>query len=214
MNDNSIGNVSPPEHIRFLALGDSYTIGQSVEEDQRWPVQLVDTLRSAGLNLEDAEIIAQTGWTTAELMQAVAIDDPQGPYELVSLLIGVNNQYRGLDTNEYRMELRALIRTAIALSGNDSTRVMIISIPDYGVTPFAQNMDPEKIAEEIDAFNAIKKDESRKAGVFFTDITAVSRMASDDPELIADDKLHPSGKMYAEWVKLIYPVAHGILMSH
>lgn len=213
MNQSNNNDAGAPAQMRFLALGDSYTIGQSVEEGQRWPVQLTDSLRSAGINLKDAEIIAQTGWTAGELMQAISNRDPQGPYDLVSLLIGVNNQYRGLDTSEYRMDLRELMQTAIALTANDATKVMVVSIPDYGVTPFARNMDAEKIAEEIDAFNAIKKNESMRAGITFINVTSISRLAADDPGLLADDKLHPSARMYAEWVKLIFPVAHGILKN-
>lgn len=213
MNNTSKGDPTPNEQRRFLALGDSYTIGQSVDENQRWPVQLVDNLRFSGISLEDADIIAQTGWTTAELMQAIASDDTEGPYELVSLLIGVNNQYRHLDTGNYRVELRELMGAAIQLAGHKASRVVIVSIPDYGVTPFAQNMDPDKIAEEINAFNAIKREESEKLGLHFIDVTPISRMAASDPELLAEDGLHPSGKMYAEWVKLIFPAALGILTN-
>jgi lysophospholipase L1-like esterase len=176
-------------------------------------VQLVDTLRSSGLNIEDAEIIAQTGWTTAELKQAIASEDPQGPFEMVSLLIGVNNQYRHLDTGLYRIELRELMETAIQLADNDTERVIIVSIPDYGVTPFAQNMDPDRIAKEIDDYNAIKSEESARLGLPFIDVTPISRMAASDPDLLAEDKLHPSGKMYKEWVKLIFPVAKEILSN-
>ena len=213
-NDNNKGDPSPMKKMSYLALGDSYTIGQSVEVNQRWPVQLVDTLRLSGIGLEGAEIIAQTGWTTGELMQAIESADPQGPYDMVSLLIGVNNQYRHLDTGMYRTELRALMETAIQFAGNDAGRVIIVSIPDYGVTPFAQNMDPDRIAEEINSFNAIKREESEKLGLYFMDVTLISRMAASDPELLAEDSLHPSGKMYAEWVKLIFPVAKGILTNN
>lgn len=197
--------VSQPLH--YLALGDSYTIGQSVDEGERWPVQLVYALKENGTEIAEAEIIAQTGWTAGELKQGIETRDPQGPYDLVSLLIGVNNQYRGLDTADFRLDFRYLLQLSVGFAGNDAGRVIVVSIPDYGVTPFAQNMNPEQIAEEIDAFNAIKQQEAGRAGVAFVDITPLSRLAADDPTLIADDGLHPSGKMYAKWVEIILPVA-------
>jgi len=197
--------ISQP--LRYLALGDSYTIGQSVGVGERWPVQLVSELTENGTDLAEAEIIAQTGWTTWELRQGIEERNPRGPYDLVSLLIGVNNQYRGLDTADFRLEFRELLQMAIDFAGSNTGKVIVVSIPDYGVTPFAANMDPEKIAEEIDAFNAIKLDEANKAGVAFVDITPISRQAADDPSLIAEDGLHPSGKMYAKWVEIILPVA-------
>lgn len=197
--------------IKYLALGDSYTIGESVEVNERWPVQLADSLSATGFNMDEAEIIAQTGWTTGELKQAIASQGLQDTFHLVTLLIGVNNQYRQLDTAEYRTEFRELLQTAIKFAGGASSHVIVVSIPDYGVNPFAQTMDTEKIAEEIDAFNAIKSEETIKAGVEFVNVTPVSRMAGDDPSLVADDGLHPSGKMYTEWVKLIFPVALQVL---
>jgi lysophospholipase L1-like esterase len=200
--------------IRFLALGDSYTIGESVDVDERWPVQLADSLQKAGFQMAEPEIIARTGWTTGELMEAVNSKDPQGPYQLVTLLIGVNNQYRGLDTADYRQEFRELLQMSIALADGDKDKVVVVSIPDYGVTPYAKDKDPGKIAREIDAFNAIKKDESVKAGVKYVDVTPVSRRAEQEPALIADDGLHPSGKMYAEWVKLVFPAAKEIIQQH
>jgi len=196
-----------PQVLHYLALGDSYTIGQSVDVNERWPVQLVQALNENGGHVHDAEIIAQTGWTTGELKQGIEAVDPQGPYDLVSLLIGVNNQFRGLDTAAYRLEFRELLSLSISYAGNDTGRVIVVSIPDYGVTPFAQNMDTEKIAREIDAFNAIKLNESRDAGVAFINVTPISRQAAQDSSLIADDGLHPSGRMYAKWVELILPVA-------
>ncbi len=197
--------------IRYLALGDSYTIGEAVDVQERWPVQLADSLSKAGINMAEAEIVAQTGWTTGELKQAIASHNLQGTFELVSLLIGVNNQYRHLDTAEYRIEFRELLQTAIEFAGGNNSHVIVVSIPDYGVTLFAQSMDPEKIAEEIDTFNAIKYDETTNAGAVFIDVTPISRKAADDPFLLADDGLHPSGKMYAEWVKLIYPIARQVV---
>jgi lysophospholipase L1-like esterase len=199
------------EGVSYLALGDSYTIGHAVEYDQRWPVQLVDSLRKKGINMADPEIIAQTGWTTTELRQAIEIQDPLGPYHLVTLLIGVNNQYRGLDTATYRQEFRELLQMAVSFADEDLSRVIVVSIPDYSVTPFAQNKDSEKIAREIDDFNYINFTESKIAGVKYVDITPISRMAANDLSLIADDGLHPSGMMYAEWVKLVFPLANEII---
>lgn len=201
----------PNQDLTYLALGDSYTIGQSVDENERWPVQLVQALYEQSVNITGAKIIAQTGWTTAELQKGIAIEDPQGPFSLVTLLIGVNNQYRNLDTAIFRQEFRELLEQSIGFSGNDAGRVIVVSIPDYGVTPFAVNMDPEKIAREIDAYNTIKLAEANRAGVAFVDVTTISRQAAQDDSLIASDGLHPSGKMYAKWVEVILPVAEAIV---
>lgn len=199
--------------LRFLALGDSYTIGESVREDERWPVQLVAGLRAQEINIEDAQIIAQTGWTTDELAAAIAEANPQGPYDIVSLLIGVNNQYRGRSQAEYRNQFIDLLNQAIAFADGDPAKVFVISIPDWGVTPFAARQDSEAIGAEIDAFNAINRAEAEKAGVVYIDITPISRRAPDEPELIAADGLHPSGKMYVEWVALIEPVLLEIITN-
>ncbi|HEU0013481.1 MAG TPA: GDSL-type esterase/lipase family protein, partial [Longimicrobium sp.] len=137
--------------MRFLALGDSYTIGEAVAEAERWPVRLAALLRERGMDVADPEIIARTGWTTDELSAAIDERDPQGPYALVSLLIGVNNQYRGRSADEYRGEFAALLRRAIAFAGGDAGRVIVLSIPDWGVTPFAEGRDRAAIAAEIDA---------------------------------------------------------------
>ncbi len=199
--------------LRFLALGDSYTIGESILEDERWPVQLVAGLRAQGRNIEDAQIIAQTGWTTDELAAAIVAANPQGPYDIVSLLIGVNNQYRGRSQTEYREQFVDLLNQAIAFADGEPTKVFVVSIPDWGVTPFAARQDSEAIGAEIDAFNAINRAEAEKAGVVYIDITPISRRAPDEPELIADDGLHPSGKMYAEWVALMEPIVIEILRN-
>jgi lysophospholipase L1-like esterase len=141
--------------LSYLALGDSYTIGESVDSAERWPVQLSDTLRGMIDVTIGMDIIARTGWTTGDLIRAIEEENPAGPYDLVSLLIGVNNQYQGRDTAEYRVEFAELLQTAVTLAGNIEENVIVLSIPDYGVTPFAGNKDPEKIAREIDAFNTI-----------------------------------------------------------
>lgn len=209
-NDNdtiSVGN------IKFLALGDSYTIGHAVNIDQRWPVQLADSLGKSSIDISDAEIIAQTGWTTSQLIRGIELEEPHGPYHLVSLLIGVNNQYRNQDTATYRSEFRELLQTAIASADSIPGHVIVVSIPDYGVTPFAQELDTDKISEEIDLFNRINYEETTKLSAEYVDITPISRRAKDEPDLTAGDGLHPSGKMYKECVELIYPVALEILQS-
>ena len=199
--------------IRFLALGDSYTIGHAVNLNQRWPVQLADSLSKVGIDISGAEIIAQTGWTTRQLKNGIELENPDRSYNLVSLLIGVNNQYRKQDTAAYRTEFRELLQMAISFANNAAKHVIVVSIPDYGVTPFAQEMNPEEIAEEIDAFNRINYEETMKMSVTYIDITPISRKAKDDPDLTAGDGLHPSGKMYAEWVDVIFPVALEIIQS-
>ncbi len=203
---------SPPVPSRFLALGDSYTIGESVSDDSRWPNQLVRVLRERGANLADPEIIAKTGWTTDELNAAIDAANPRGPYDLVTLLIGVNNQFRGRDEEEYRRQFIVLLQRAIGFACGDLKRVIVVSIPDWGVTPFASNRDRAAIARAIDQFNAINRDEAGRAGVRYVDITPISRAR---PDLVAADGLHPSAEMYQEWVRLIAPEAARILVpSH
>jgi len=190
--------------FRYLALGDSYTIGESVDESDRWPNQLAVSLGQKGYSTE-VTIIARTGWTTHELWEGIQAWPIDPPYDLVSLLIGVNNQYRSLDIDEYRQEFAFLLGKTIEYAGGDARRVPVLSIPDWGVTPFAAGRDRGKIAREIDLFNSINRDESEKAGVRYIDITPLSRAAIVDPSLIAGDGLHPSGKMYAGWARLALP---------
>lgn len=199
--------------MRYLALGDSYTIGQSVQEAERWPVQLTTQLNAAGLVIDPPQIIARTGWTTDDLSAAIKDQKPQGPFDLVSLLIGVNNQFQRLSSGEYRTEFRALLQKSIELAGGDANHVIVVSIPDWGVTPFAQNRNRQDIAADIDLFNAINQAETSAAGVAYVDITPISRQATNDGSLIADDGLHPSGKMYKQWVELVLPVAKKILQG-
>lgn len=195
------------EGLRYLALGDSYTIGESVPITQTWPVQLAELLRTEGIEVSPPSIIAQTGWTTAELNAGIDVADPQGEFGLVSLLIGVNNQYRGLDAEQYRLEFRALLERAIGFAGGQPGRVLVLSIPDWGVTPFAEGEDREQIAREIDQFNLINREETERANARYVDVTPVSREAATDLRLVADDGLHPSGKMYAAWAELALPEA-------
>ena len=202
--------------MRYLALGDSYTIGESVAASERWPVQLTARLRARGLPIDDPLLIATTGWTTGELSRAIEQANPIGPFDLVTLLIGVNNQYRGRSADEYRKQFHALLQRAIAYAGDDPARVVVLSIPDWSVTPFATGMGAEqssldRIAGQIDQFNAINRAETERSGAHYLDITPISRQAAQDRSLLATDGLHPSGKMYAHWVKLIEPMACDIL---
>lgn len=187
----------------YLALGDSYTIGESVAEAGRWPVQLVEALRNKGYLLGAPRIIARTGWTTDELSRALDNSNLDVPYDYVSLLIGVNNQYRGRPAEEFRAEFSLLLERAISYAGGNTNRVFVLSIPDWGVTPFASGRNPLKIAMEIDAYNAIKKEICEARGIAFFNITDISRQAPAKPSLLAEDTLHPSAEMYALWVEEI-----------
>ena len=190
----------------YLALGDSYTIGESVAASDRFPIQLAGKLK-----IGEPRIIATTGWTTDELESAVDRAKPKGPFDLVTLLIGVNDQYRGRSAETYKAEFDAVLERAIALAGGRPARVVVISIPDGGVTPFAANRDRSKIAAEIDRFNAINHKDAVHAGARYADITPLSRRAAADRSLIAPDGLHPSARMYAQWIDVILPVARDAL---
>ena len=192
---------------RYLALGDSYTIGEAVEESERWPMRLSALIRSGGVPLADPEIIAVTGWTTAELSAGIDAAAPQGPFDLVTLLIGVNDQYRGLEVDEYRTGFVALLERAISLAGSRREAVLVLSIPDWGVTPFAAGRDRDSIAADIDRFNALNRDETLRAGARYLDITPMTRTAGVTSDLLAPDGLHPSGVMYAEWARMALPHA-------
>lgn len=185
---------------RFLALGDSYTIGEGVDPAERWPERVVALLRARGTNVGDPEIIARTGWTTDELAAGIAAAAPRGPYDLVSLLIGVNNQFRGRDAAEYRAQFRALLAQSVAFAGGVARRVVVVSIPDWGVTPCAEGRDRAAIGAEIDWFNAIGREEAASAGARFVDITPVSREMGED--WVASDGLHPSARQYQRWAEL------------
>ena len=193
--------------IRYLALGDSYTIGASVMPTERWPVQLATQLQAHGLALAEPLIIARTGWTTDALLASVERQPSQAPFDLVSLLIGVNNQYRGRSSEEYHTQFHQLLHAAITLAGGRPDHVIVLSIPDWSVTPFAADRQGTAIATAIDRFNAVNRAETLQAGARYVDITPVSRQALHDATLIAPDGLHPSGKMYTKWVELVLPTA-------
>nr|WP_148289342.1 SGNH/GDSL hydrolase family protein [Fibrella aestuarina] len=195
----------------FLSLGDSYTIGESVGEADRWSVQLARMLRQKGVDLADPDIIARTGWTTAELQEAIQASGNQKTYDLVSLLIGVNNQYRGQPTDRYRTEFRQLLQTAIRYANKRPDRVVVLSIPDWGQSPYAEGRDRQQIGQQIDAFNAIARDESQQAGVAFIDITPLSRAAAGDASQFANDGLHYSGKQMKQWAGQALPLVDKLL---
>jgi lysophospholipase L1-like esterase len=211
INLSSGGSKPVSGEIRYLALGDSYTIGESVPAEQRWPVQLQKKLVAEGIKAASPEIIARTGWTTSELAEGIRVTNPKGPYQLVTLLIGVNNQYRGLDTAEYRRQFRELLVQAATFAGNDYSRVIVVSIPDYGYTPFGQSRERSEISRAIDRFNGINEQETRKTPAVYINITVISRNGIAEPQLVASDGLHPSGEQYRRWVELIFPVAKSIL---
>jgi lysophospholipase L1-like esterase len=164
-------------------------------------------MRARGIAVVAPEIIARTGWTTDELNAAIDDAAPRGPYSLVTLLIGVNNQYRGRSAEQYRGEFAALLQRAIGFAGGNARRVVVVSIPDWGVMPFAEGRDRAKIGREIDGYNAVNREEAAKAGARYADVSPVSRRATSDPSLVAGDGLHPSGKMYTAWTEVVVPEA-------
>ncbi|MDQ2971519.1 MAG: SGNH/GDSL hydrolase family protein [Pseudomonadota bacterium] len=205
-------NVATLHAETFLALGDSYTVGEGVPANESWPRQLATRLRAGGIAMSDPQIIARTGWTTDELAAAMNAAALHPPYALVTLSIGVNNQYRGRPLAQFREQFHALLARAIALVGCDARHVIVVSIPDWGETPYAlgEGRDPAQISEQIDAFNANARDETRAARARWVDITGLSR----DPRtwhLLTVDGLHPSAAQYARWVEMIAPHARAIL---
>ncbi len=190
------------DNIKFLALGDSYTIGESVTTNERWPVQLMDSLSARGLDYVDSKILATTGWRTDNLAEAIRHAKIKTEYTLVSLLIGVNNLYQGKSVESYKPEFQALLETAIKIAGGKKSRVFVLSIPDYGYTPFGKKDQPA-ISKGIDEYNAVNESIAREMNVKYYNITDISRRGLAEPDLVAFDGLHPSGKMYSEWIKRI-----------
>ena len=199
----------------FLALGDSYTIGESVAEADRWPLQLVARLHERGIAIDAPRILARTGWTTDELSAAMDDSTFAPPYALVTLMIGVNNQFRGRDAHAYREQFDALLLRAIQLAGGDAHRVIVLSIPDWGATPFGHGSgrDLAEVSAQIDAFNAAAQAATTTRGASWVDVTPVSREVAHDPSLAAHDGLHPSAAMYARWVVRVLPVAMNALRT-
>ena len=189
----------------YLSLGDSYTIGQSVADSLRWSNQLVKTLNREEITFEPAEIIARTGWTADELLTAINAANISVKYDYVSLLIGVNNQYRGRSVKSFEPDFIKLLNRAVALSNSGSSRIFVLSIPDWGAMPFAKDQDRDRIAAEINTYNNSIKRICANGNIAFFDITSISREALTNSAYVAVDELHPSGEMYAEWVKMVIP---------
>jgi len=203
----SLSTPTTAAELRYLALGDSYTIGEGVAESARWPALLAQQLRADGIAMSAPRIIAQTGWTTDELSAAMDAAGPLGEWDFVSLLIGVNNQYRGRSVEDFRSEFSSLLTRAIQLARGRTDRVLVLAIPDWGVTPFAEGRNRANIATEVDAFNAVKRAICASRGVAFVDISAVSRKFGGQPTHLADDGLHPGPALYLEWARAARSVA-------
>lgn len=205
--------TGPASHA-YLTLGDSYTIGEGATEADRWPVQLAAMLREQGLGIANPAIIARTGWTTSELQDAIrASGNHRTDYELVSLLIGVNNQYRGQSIAVYRAEFRELLATAQRYAGGRAYRVLVLSIPDWGFTPFAEGQDRARIGHAIDEFNAVARQECQQAGIAFVNITPLTRDIGSDPTQFTADGLHYSGAQMRRWAEAARPTAYGLLSN-
>lgn len=192
--------------MRFLALGDSYTIGEGVADDQRWPNHLARLLGERGVAVAEVQLVARTAWTTDELSDAIDGARPRGPFDLVTLMIGVNDQYRSRPVDSYATEYALLLKRAVGFAGDNASRVLAISIPDWGATPFAEGRDRDVIRAEIDAYNARGAQLAAKAGVRWVNVTDMSRDMQHDPKLVVSDKLHPSGAMYQRWAELLLPI--------
>jgi lysophospholipase L1-like esterase len=212
--DPSVPSPSVPAatnvKLTYLALGDSYTIGEAVTQADSYPFQLAADLQAKNFIVAPPTVIAKTGWTTSELQQAIKASGVTGTFSFVTLLIGVNNQYRHQSKDVYREEFKQLLQTAISFAAGDKSHVFVVSIPDWGMTPFGKKsgLDQKEIFADIDAFNLINKQETVSLGISYTDITPDSKMVTTDPSLVASDGLHYSGKMYAIWAKaLTSPVA-------
>jgi lysophospholipase L1-like esterase len=206
---------TPSMAAPYLALGDSYTIGEDVAAHERWPNQLVALLRRNQIALDEPDIVARTGWTTDELSAAMDAHTFHPPYALVTLLVGVNNQYRGRDLDNYRVEFTALLKRAIALAGGNAKHVIVVSIPDWGVTRFGKSSGREvaEIARQLDAYNAANAYIATMLHCGYVDVTTISRRGGDAAETLVSDGLHPSAAMYGRWAEAILPAAKVALSS-
>jgi len=205
------GGASATRGGRFLALGDSYTVGEGVAASERWPERLAARLRREGWRVADPEVVARTGWTTAELDAGIDGAGCAGPYALVTLMIGVNDHFRGRDFEAFRPAVARLLERAVALAGGHAGRVVVLSIPDWGRTPFAAGRDREGIAAAIDRRNAVLAEEADRVGARYVDVTAASRRVTEDPGLVATDGLHPAPPLHDAWVDAVLPAARAAL---
>lgn len=209
LDDNNDENDIPPQSYKLLSLGDSYTIGQNVCETCRFPAQLRDSL-AFNFNPQDdfdLNIIAQTGWTTTNLKSAIAAANPSPDQDLVTLLIGVNNQYQGRPFSLYENEFIELVNTAIALVGGEASKLIVVSIPDYAYTPFGQNSNPEIISQELEQYNQYAQNYCDNNGLSYVYITDITQQGLNIPALVASDNLHPSELAYSLFVERILPLA-------
>lgn len=190
----------------FLALGDSYTIGQGVTLFDRFPVQTINLLAANSIKISSPLFIATTGWTTNNLLSAIAVQNPAPQYDIVTLLIGVNDQYQHVDTSIYRIRFKQCLLKAVELAKGKSKNVYVLSIPDYSATPFVPQSDKPQVSREIDSFNAINRQITLQNNITYVDITAISRFALTDSTLIANDGLHPSAKQYKMWSDVLAPL--------
>lgn len=193
-------------HFSYLALGDSYTIGESVPLHEGFPYQVVQLLRKQGLHFHAPEVVAKTGWTSFELAEHILHTQLNEHYDFVSLLIGVNNQYRGLPISDFANDFEFLLKKAIHFAGNKPERVIVLSVPDWGVTPFAAGRDVQKISEEIDSFNQVCENTVHKSGGHFINITTQTKLAKENQDLLASDQLHYSAQSYAVWAEKVAAV--------
>lgn len=210
-NQPSDTSIASEIGAKYLALGDSYTIGENVQESERFPAQTVQLLRAQNINIKDPEYIATTGWTTSNLLYAINSKKPVKNFDIVTLLIGVNDQYQRGDTAGYRERFSVLLNKAVDFAGGKKTHVFVLSIPDYSVTPFVAENDKASVSQQIDLFNAIKKEVTLQNGIAYIDITPSTRQAGNDALLIAKDGLHPSSKEYAVWAGMLAPMIKNVI---
>ncbi|CAA9492509.1 MAG: Lysophospholipase L1 and related esterases [uncultured Segetibacter sp.] len=196
----------PAAGAKYLALGDSYTIGQNVHETERFPAQTAQLLRAHNIDVRDPQYIASTGWTTTNLLSGINLQNPARDFDIVTLLIGVNDQYQRRDTTSYRTHFLELLDKAVEFARSKKSRVFVLSIPDYSVTPFVAAEDKAGVSKQIDEFNAINKEITLQNGIVYIDITPSTRGAANDTSLIANDGLHLSGKEYAAWAGMLAPL--------